>query len=118
MQWNGRECGGEKNKVMRISRQPSSIQTKIDQIQQVDVEYFNYLGNLIIKDAKCSREITSRFAMAKAAFNKKTFHQQIGLNFVTFISGFILLVVKIVYLIDWQFCIAACRDRGLERVRR
>jgi hypothetical protein len=57
---------------MRISRQPSSIHIKIDQIQE-DVEYFKYLGNLIKNYAKCTREIISRFAMAKTAFNKKTF---------------------------------------------
>jgi hypothetical protein len=61
----------EKNKVMRISRQPSAIQIKIDQIQQEDVEYFNCLGNLIINDAKCTREIISSFTTTKAAFNKK-----------------------------------------------
>jgi len=36
---------------------------------------------MLIKDARCEREIKSKIAMAKAAFNKKTFHQQIGLKF-------------------------------------
>jgi hypothetical protein len=36
---------------------------------------------MIIKDARCKHEIKSRIAMAKAAFNKKTFHQQIGFKF-------------------------------------
>jgi hypothetical protein len=37
---------------------------------------------MITNDARCTREIKSRIAMAKAAFNKtKTFHQQIGLEF-------------------------------------
>jgi hypothetical protein len=36
------------------------------------VEYFNYLGSVITNDARCTREIKSRIAMAKAAFNKKT----------------------------------------------
>jgi len=71
----------EKTKVMRISRQPSPIQIKIDQIQHEDVEYFSYLCNLIIKDAKWAREIISRFAMAKTAFNKKTiFTSKLDLN--------------------------------------
>jgi hypothetical protein len=35
------------------------------------VEYFNYLGSVITSDARCTREIKSRIAMAKAAFNKK-----------------------------------------------
>jgi hypothetical protein len=35
------------------------------------VEYLNYLGSIITSDARCTREIKSRIAMAKAAFNKK-----------------------------------------------
>jgi hypothetical protein len=34
------------------------------------VEYFSYLGSTITND-RCTREIKSRIAMAKAAFNKK-----------------------------------------------
>jgi hypothetical protein len=41
----GMEMDVDKTKAMRISRQPSPIQIKIDQIQQEDVEYFIYLGN-------------------------------------------------------------------------
>jgi hypothetical protein len=37
---------------------------------------------MITNDATCTRDIKSRTAMAKAAFNKtKAFHQQIGLEF-------------------------------------
>jgi hypothetical protein len=32
---------------------------------------FNYLGSMITNDARCTREIKSRIAMAKAAFKKK-----------------------------------------------
>jgi hypothetical protein len=35
------------------------------------VEYFNYLESLMTGDAQCTREIKSRIAIAKAAFNKK-----------------------------------------------
>jgi hypothetical protein len=35
------------------------------------VEHFKYLGILITNKARCRREIKSRIAMAKAAFNKK-----------------------------------------------
>jgi hypothetical protein len=53
----------------------------IDQKQLQNVEYLNYLGSMITNDARCTREIKSRIAMTKAAFNKKkTFHQQIGLK--------------------------------------
>jgi hypothetical protein len=36
-----------------------------------NLEYFNYLGSIITKDARCTREIKSRIAMAKATFNRK-----------------------------------------------
>jgi hypothetical protein len=45
------------------------------------VEYFNYLGSVIRSDARCTRDIKSRIAMAKAAFNKKTlFTSKMDLN--------------------------------------
>jgi hypothetical protein len=39
--------------------------------QPQNVEHFNYLVSMITKDAKCSREIKSRIAVAKAAIDKK-----------------------------------------------
>jgi hypothetical protein len=38
------------------------------------VEEFNYsyVGSMITNDARCTREIKARIAMAKVAFNKKT----------------------------------------------
>jgi hypothetical protein len=45
------------------------------------MECFNYLGSVITNDARCTREITLRIVMTKAAFNnKKTFQQQIALK--------------------------------------
>jgi hypothetical protein len=35
------------------------------------MEYFNYMGRMLINDVRCTLEIKSRIAMAKAAFNKK-----------------------------------------------
>jgi hypothetical protein len=35
------------------------------------VEHFNYLGSIITNDARYTRAIKSRIAMAKAAFNMK-----------------------------------------------
>jgi hypothetical protein len=61
----------EKTKVMRISRQPSTIKVMTEQKQLENVEYFNYLGHMITNDARCTCEMKSRIAMAKAAFNKK-----------------------------------------------
>jgi hypothetical protein len=57
----GRLCGMEMNvekaKVMKTSRQPSPIKSRIDQTQLEDVEYFSYLGSMITHDARCTREI-------------------------------------------------------------
>lgn len=71
----------KKTEVMRISRQQSTVQIMIDQKQQENVEYLNYLHSLI-NDARCTHEIKSRISMVKAVFNKKkTFHQQIEFKF-------------------------------------
>ena len=54
----------------------------IDQKQLENVECFKYLGSMLTNDGRCTREIKSRIAMAKAAFTKKTtLYQQIGLKF-------------------------------------
>jgi hypothetical protein len=67
----GMEMNVEKTKVMRISRQPSSMKIMIYQKQLENVGYFNYLGSMITNDARCTSEIKSRIVMAKLAFNKK-----------------------------------------------
>ena len=61
----------EKTKVMRISRQPFPVTNKIDQKQLENVKCFKYLGSMLTEDVRCTCEIKSRIAMAKAAFNKK-----------------------------------------------
>jgi len=43
----------------------------IDQKKLENVECFKYLGSMLTNDGRCTREIKSRIAMAKAAFNKK-----------------------------------------------
>jgi len=65
------EMNVEETKVMRISRQPSPVTIMIDQKQLENVECFKYLGSRLSNDGRCTREIKSRIAMAKAAFNKK-----------------------------------------------
>ena len=65
----GMEMNVEKTKVLRISRESPPVQIMINQKQLVNVEYFNYLGSMT-NDAGCSREIKSRIAMAKTAFNR------------------------------------------------
>jgi hypothetical protein len=48
----------------------------IDQKQQENEEFSNYLGSIITNDARCTCEIKSRIAITKAAFSKKkTFSQ-------------------------------------------
>jgi hypothetical protein len=59
-------------KVMRISRQPSQIQIMVDHKQAENVEYCKYLGSMITNNERCTQEIKSTIAMAKAAFNNKT----------------------------------------------
>jgi len=66
----GMEMDVEKTKVMRTSRQPSPVTIMIDQKQLENVECFKYLGNMLTNDGRCTCEIKSRIAMAKAAFNK------------------------------------------------
>jgi hypothetical protein len=43
----------------------------IDQKQQENVEYFNYVDNIITNDARCTREIKSWIAIAGATFKRK-----------------------------------------------
>jgi hypothetical protein len=50
--------------------------------QPGNVEYFKYVAILTTSDAIYTREIESSIAMVKARLNKKTFQQQIGLNFM------------------------------------
>jgi hypothetical protein len=61
----------EKTKVMRISRQPYPIKIMIDQNNWRMWNVSIILGSMITNYARCTREIKSRIAMAKAAFNKK-----------------------------------------------
>lgn len=70
-----------KKKVMRISRQPSAIQFRINKKQQQNVEYFIYGCSVITKDARWTREIKSGIALAKTTFYKKTlFTRELELN--------------------------------------
>jgi len=47
----------EINKVIRISRKSSPIQTIIYQKQLANVNHFDYLGSMITNDARCARKI-------------------------------------------------------------
>ena len=69
--------------IALISRQPSPVTITIDQKQLENVKCFKYLGSMLTDGGRCTCEIKSRIAIAKAAFNKKKnpFYQQIGLKF-------------------------------------
>ncbi|PNF31501.1 hypothetical protein B7P43_G00777, partial [Cryptotermes secundus] len=55
---------------------------KIDQKQLENVKCFIYLGSLLTDDGRCTCEIKSRIAMAKASFSKKKslFTSKLDLN--------------------------------------
>jgi len=65
------EMNVKKTKLMRISRQPFPVKIMIEQKQLQNVESFEYLGSILTNYVRCPGEIKSRFAMEKAAFNKK-----------------------------------------------
>jgi hypothetical protein len=65
------EMNVEKTKVMRISRKPFPVKIMIDQKQLQNVEYFKYSGSILTNYGRCTCEIKSRIATAKAAFNEK-----------------------------------------------
>ena len=71
----------EKNKIMRILRQPTPTEMA-DQNQLENVEYFSYVCSVITYDARCIHEIKSKISMAKAALNKKQalFTSKLDLN--------------------------------------
>jgi hypothetical protein len=72
----GMKINVHKTKAMRISRQPTPLQIKIGKKPVENMEEFNYLGSMIINDARCTQEIKARIAVAKAAFNRKKTPQQ------------------------------------------
>jgi hypothetical protein len=57
MLWNGNECG--KTKVMSISREPSPVHNMIYQKEMENVDYFVYLGSMILNYVTCTRELNS-----------------------------------------------------------
>jgi hypothetical protein len=59
------EVNVQKNKVKKISRQPSPVQIMIDQKQLETAGYFSCLGNKIRNNARRTREMKSRIVMKK-----------------------------------------------------
>jgi hypothetical protein len=76
---NGTGMNVGKNKLMRISRQPTAKQIAIDQKQQESAEYLSCFGSMITNGAICAWEIKCWIALAKFAFsNKKIFTSKLG----------------------------------------
>ena len=69
---------------MRISRLPFPIEiiTDKNQVENVEYSYFKYLGSMTARDARYISKIKSKFAMSKAALNKKKtlFTSELDLN--------------------------------------
>jgi len=89
---------------MRISRQPSPVQIRMDQKQFENVEYLNSSGNLITDDAKYTSEIKSRIVMAQTVFSKgKIKKKKIGLKFKKkLVRGYILSIAFYVAGEGWR----------------
>jgi hypothetical protein len=68
-------------KVVRVSRSPSPVKNTIDKKQLHNVEYLNWLGNMMKSDARCTQVIKSTISMVEVAFNKKKNLLTIKLNF-------------------------------------
>ena len=67
MLWNGNKCKKKGNNL----KGTIPVTDLVDQKQLKIVEHFNYLRSMMTNDARCIREIKSRFAIAKAVFNRK-----------------------------------------------
>ena len=61
----------KKTKIMKIGRQPGQVRITVDGQVLDQVEQFRYLGSLLSGDGYCVKEIKTRIAMAKEAFNKQ-----------------------------------------------
>jgi len=83
----------------------------MDHKQVENVEYFNDLGSMRTTYAKFTHEIKYRFVKAKAAFNKKNVHQQIGLKFNEETSE--VLHLEQSYVWCWNLDASASRSEKL-----
>ena len=71
MLWNRNECGKTKipNGILKV---PSAVQVMTDQKPLENMKCCNYLGRMITKDGRCTRDIKSKIVITKAAFQQKT----------------------------------------------
>jgi len=80
MLWHGNECGKNKSNENFKTTIPSNNYDRTKQLKNVDC--FKYLGSMLTNNGRCTCEIKSRIAIAKAAFNKKEnlFTRKLNLN--------------------------------------
>jgi len=69
MLWNGNECGKSKSNENFMITILSKNCYKSKTTRECGI--FKYLGSILTNEGTCTCEIKCRFAMAKAAFNKK-----------------------------------------------
>jgi hypothetical protein len=75
------EMSVEETKVMVISRQPSLVQSMVDQKQPDSVDCITNVDMLITCFARCAHKIKCSIAIAQAIFSKrKTSHKQTELK--------------------------------------
>ena len=68
----GMKINTSKTKVMRIARRqgpPINIQIGVENVEEVS--HFKYLGSIITQEGNCSKEIKSRIAQGKVAFERE-----------------------------------------------
>ena len=66
---NGNECGKNKSDENFKTAIPSKNYDRPKTTN--NMESFKYLGSMLTNDGRCTFDIKSKIAMAKAAFNKK-----------------------------------------------
>jgi hypothetical protein len=66
----GMEINMEQSQVMRVSRRNKSLYIKAGNREVKEVDNIKYLESELTSDDYCTREIKTRNAMAKEAFNK------------------------------------------------
>jgi len=70
---------GEKDKKLKI-KAISPVQIMIHWKQLENVEYFNYLSDMMTNAARTIREVKSRTALANAAFHRRRHFSSVNLT--------------------------------------
>ena len=65
------EINIDKSQVMRVSWSNESLQIKVNNREQKEVDHFIHFGSVLTRDGYCTREIKMRIVIAKEAFKRK-----------------------------------------------